>query len=1242
MSTKSSRAGLQLAVSSFQTYMRNNMLSRDSSNIKCLSVSGAPVYCAGVIEYMLAEIVEVGGNQTRSRKSNEISVEDLSKGIFNDEELNGLFFTSVIGFDKSLYSRNLESNIIDASNFTLNENSLHEAINVIIKSAYINVTPELIKILIDYVQELHSKMISNNDNPIDLIRRGLSGLLPLPIDDIFMDAVRNEYAVNEYDTKINEALIMDFTIKFALKFILIKAYDIYSKEGFIAKFSERIDRKQDDTAGDTEYLNISEDQLFSCIASLTMFKSTVIAPRQIDDSILLRAMQNLRINTSRHLNGKIADIIAMEFNCAIGKCEILPDLDTVKAEELTPEFQANVAAEREKKREFLAKIKADNSKRVLYAQGRHRVVLRDNDLDHFDRLTREKGQDFKSRLSFAADVVRVIKLAIDSMLRMVIDNARLIASNEVKECISADHIKQSSKLLSMPDCCESKRTSIEGLLQENEFTSDLSHDAKKYLINLAHSSLYRIISDAITYTEHRRAFRVSMPDVISALTLSSPTSRIFEYALRKQTTRITTAVGEVPTVLMTLASNGFLKFYYDIIKNARSNIRSIAVDTLDASTSEKKAILSLFDGSRSLVDRSTIRRDDTEGPSQRFLPVDPKKFLEMETLRRTQFCLPTCELPAELTKDIFFELYSVFENPSLFEYQALEDRVVENFLCQYRRAESMTRPCIVGKSLFEENWHSLTLGIFDSVNLSNCFFAGGSVLCCLTEIRDDIASSKSDIDIFLHGLSEEDANKKVLDVILHVVENRKKIATTLGEPQPVSVVARSSHAITLLGTGKFRPIQFVLRAYRSPSEVLLGFDVDSCCVGFDGTSCFASPRAWRALVTRVNAIDLSRRSPSYEARLCKYALRGFAIYVGQQFRRSEIDEVKLKLGVISGLGDKGLVKLLANDLIESTLGESEKFQETKNLNSNYVIDKSESKEATMDPSLWELADAYGGEVGKKFQCFSIVDIIDNDDSDDDNNNNSDNEVNGQKINIEDSSKGTKYQIMVEKFSSRHELEKILTGMAFLVNNPGKQGLLTSSFEPTSVSEDFYQDALWKNGEDHFQGPLFQSFYNSLRVRLVFGDEEFDETSVDDAYYHSVDVINDMMDDGFHPSRSESEIEKFVRLPKSDAIIACCGLSFSKSSDLLCSIGSQLVKVLKQVHPSLTLKKDALTFLQMHLAGILSKIQDQSYVLKNRLNKKMISSRDVQTSVRLTYRNELAKHAVSEGTKAVTKYFSNCW
>ena len=41
-------------------------------------------------------------------------------------------------------------------------------------------------------------------------------------------------------------------------------------------------------------------------------------------------------------------------------------------------------------------------------------------------------------------------------------------------------------------------------------------------------------------------------------------------------------------------------------------------------------------------------------------------------------------------------------------------------------------------------------------------------------------------------------------------------------------------------------------------------------------------------------------------------------------------------------------------------------------------------------------------------------------------------------------------------------------------------------------------------------------------------------------------------------------------------------------------------------------------------------------------KNTMSSRDIQTAVRLVLPGELSKHAVSEGTKAVTKYAATKW
>jgi hypothetical protein len=88
---------------------------------------------------------------------------------------------------------------------------------------------------------------------------------------------------------------------------------------------------------------------------------------------------------------------------------------------------------------------------------------------------------------------------------------------------------------------------------------------------------------------------------------------------------------------------------------------------------------------------------------------------------------------------------------------------------------------------------------------------------------------------------------------------------------------RSKNVITLVSQYPYRYIQIILRLYHSPAEVLMGFDVDCCSVGYDGQNVWVLPRAQNALVRQQNTVDMTRRSPSYEMRLAKYSERGFEV-----------------------------------------------------------------------------------------------------------------------------------------------------------------------------------------------------------------------------------------------------------------------------------------------------------------------------------------------------------------------------
>merc|ERR1711890_81354 len=84
----------------------------------------------------------------------------------------------------------------------------------------------------------------------------------------------------------------------------------------------------------------------------------------------------------------------------------------------------------------------------------------------------------------------------------------------------------------------------------------------------------------------------------------------------------------------------------------------------------------------------------------------------------------------------------------------------------------------------------------------------------------------------------------------------------------------------------------------------------------------------------------------------------------------------------------------------------------------------------------------------------------------------------------------------------------------------------------------------------------------------------------------------------------------------------------------------IYKVLKQVHPDTGVSSKAMSIMNSFVNDIFERIAAESSRLAHYNKRSTISSREIQTAVRLLLPGELAKHAVSEGTKAVTKYTSS--
>jgi histone H2B len=88
-----------------------------------------------------------------------------------------------------------------------------------------------------------------------------------------------------------------------------------------------------------------------------------------------------------------------------------------------------------------------------------------------------------------------------------------------------------------------------------------------------------------------------------------------------------------------------------------------------------------------------------------------------------------------------------------------------------------------------------------------------------------------------------------------------------------------------------------------------------------------------------------------------------------------------------------------------------------------------------------------------------------------------------------------------------------------------------------------------------------------------------------------------------------------------------------------TFSTYIYKVLKQVHPDCGISKKSMSIMNSFITDIFERTLVEAGKLARYSKRSTVSSREVQSAIRLVLPGELAKHAVSEGTKAVTKFTS---
>ncbi|KAI3822834.1 hypothetical protein L1987_10433 [Smallanthus sonchifolius] len=81
------------------------------------------------------------------------------------------------------------------------------------------------------------------------------------------------------------------------------------------------------------------------------------------------------------------------------------------------------------------------------------------------------------------------------------------------------------------------------------------------------------------------------------------------------------------------------------------------------------------------------------------------------------------------------------------------------------------------------------------------------------------------------------------------------------------------------------------------------------------------------------------------------------------------------------------------------------------------------------------------------------------------------------------------------------------------------------------------------------------------------------------------------------------------------------------------------KVLKQVHPDLGISSKAMVIINNLMGDMFERLAETAARLSEYNKKMTLSSREIQAAVKLLLPGELGKHAIAEGTKAVTSYVS---
>lgn len=184
---------------------------------------------------------------------------------------------------------------------------------------------------------------------------------------------------------------------------------------------------------------------------------------------------------------------------------------------------------------------------------------------------------------------------------------------------------------------------------------------------------------------------------------------------------------------------------------------------------------------------------------------------------------------------------------------------------------------LISNDNFNKEFSKKTFDLLTYIHWDNIIVAGGSLVNIIT----NNPAKLNDIDMFIYGLDAEQSKQKIDRVIGSI----KQKAIDMKYDTRV-YINKNVVNIYVFDTKKLLQVQIILRLYDTLAQVLVGFDVDCCAIGYNGKKLMTTERGLHALKYRVNVANLKRRSPSYENRLIKYSFRGFDVVTNFDYKKA--------------------------------------------------------------------------------------------------------------------------------------------------------------------------------------------------------------------------------------------------------------------------------------------------------------------------------------------------------------------